>query len=638
MNQVVSKFKDCSVEQLKCVAKQLQDSIEKQFSKDSLILEENTKIQLRRLLCRAQEWNSNAFFVIVVGPVKAGKSTLVNLLAHEKVSPTHFLECTVRPSIISRRKNEEDDCTITSYITSGEPTLELVDSIIDKVKGYEFADLEGIQVESPCVLNEESLENKVAYRLGFDIHENGKVALTSITAPGGDFLQKDIYLIDMPGFDGVKANINDSFYEAVISRADLVIFVQSSNSAINKISEEFCSILTRRNASVPMLFIHNYFEAAYWHTEQECNRVTDGHIAKAQEFFKAMNVVIDKDCFHRINLGKVTDARDESFRSCSEKCRAGFDDILNGADKEFKEIEEKMHLALSTSQGKTRLINCINRTASELSLLKKKLEDRVSVLQELKNKYNEINNLFDETISRLENAYNNRAPYISPLNKRILVESLMTILSPKDGHSAFRPDMGERYSCAVVRETATRIIRKYVDFVQLHITEHFSHDNVLSSINFEVYQSYVNILSEPLKQYTEVLTQINLSAEPCHIYYYDISCHFNVNDNIGHQIRRRLGSAAWEIYKQIEVEYVGLSAHTADGYIPAVFLPKVDSTIKEWVVKQYKKYYDAYKIRLEEIKRTALPKLPNENELEQDKKLIEEINKLLEGLGVTNEA
>lgn len=36
----------------------------------------------------------------------------------------------------------------------------------------------------------------------------------------------------MPGFDGVQANLDKAFYEAIVNRADLVVFVQSSNSAI----------------------------------------------------------------------------------------------------------------------------------------------------------------------------------------------------------------------------------------------------------------------------------------------------------------------------------------------------------------------------------------------------------------------
>lgn len=57
--------------------------------------------QLRKVLNRSKEYADRSFVILVAGPVKSGKSTFVNLVANAFVSPTHFLECTVRPSIIS---------------------------------------------------------------------------------------------------------------------------------------------------------------------------------------------------------------------------------------------------------------------------------------------------------------------------------------------------------------------------------------------------------------------------------------------------------------------------------------------------------------------------------------------------------
>ena len=64
--------------------------------------------QLTKAENRSREYENGSFIVLVVGPVKSGKSTLVNLIANAYVSPTHFLECTVRPSIISQRRAGEE--------------------------------------------------------------------------------------------------------------------------------------------------------------------------------------------------------------------------------------------------------------------------------------------------------------------------------------------------------------------------------------------------------------------------------------------------------------------------------------------------------------------------------------------------
>lgn len=81
---------------------------------------------------------------------------------------------------------------ITPFVTEGEPSMEHVDSIIYHIKGLEFADLNNVQIDTPCLLNEENLDKKVAYRVGIDLGENGKVALTSITTEGGEFLRENI--------------------------------------------------------------------------------------------------------------------------------------------------------------------------------------------------------------------------------------------------------------------------------------------------------------------------------------------------------------------------------------------------------------------------------------------------------------
>ena len=122
--QTYIKLSNSNVESLTVLAEQLEKAFEHKLSIiNGSDLSVDIIEQAKKLLCRAQEWKSEAFFVIVVGPVKSGKSTFVNLLAHEHVSPTHFLECTVRPSIISQKKKLEESSMITPFVTKGEPSM-----------------------------------------------------------------------------------------------------------------------------------------------------------------------------------------------------------------------------------------------------------------------------------------------------------------------------------------------------------------------------------------------------------------------------------------------------------------------------------------------------------------------------------
>ena len=168
------------------------------------------------------EYVNGTFIVLVVGPVKSGKSTLVNLIAGAYVSPTHFFECTVRPSIISK-KREGEECQIHVF-TSEVPQrrVEQIDAIIDTIRGIEqTSTLADIQ-QGTYPLNRTNIEEK-----GLNESLSAKTLITSITTPGGRLMQDNIFIVDMPGFDGSYANIDDPIYDAIAQRADLIIFVQS---------------------------------------------------------------------------------------------------------------------------------------------------------------------------------------------------------------------------------------------------------------------------------------------------------------------------------------------------------------------------------------------------------------------------
>lgn len=246
------------------------------------------------------------------------------------------------------------------------------------------------------MLTSENLDRKVSYRIGLENTENEKVVLTSITAKGGEFLQNNIFLIDMPGFDGVLANLDKPFYEAIVNRADLVVFVQSSNSAINKISEKFCELIRNRNGSIPIYFIHNYFDSAYWHTEGEKKKVTEGHINKALEFFEEQKLIVLPENCKCINLGKVTDARDRIFSNDPQKFLSNYQEMLISEETLFSKMEHELYERISTTQNRTRLKNCISRTILEAEVLRDLLGNRLKVLQDSKQEYDIISALFED--------------------------------------------------------------------------------------------------------------------------------------------------------------------------------------------------------------------------------------------------
>lgn len=351
------------------------------------------KKQLKKVLNRASEYENGSFIVLVVGPVKSGKSTLVNLIADAYVSPTHFLECTVRPSIISKQKEGEENL-ITSF-SSGDTMnkVEHIDSIIDCIRGMESeASLTGMNINIDKVpLTEENIKEKV--ELGLQESLTAETLVTSITTPGGQLLQDNVFVMDMPGFDGKYANIDDPVYETIAQRADLIIFVQSSNSAISKVSKDFLDVLKENNKNVPVCLVHNFFEAAHWHSEEEKQKNNAEQKQFAINEIKALGFNIDEEHCFCINLGKVKDARARNEQG--EYLYADVrEQILQPEADKYTEMEKELYKRVVSHRDEMQLQNCLNRTKQQLEKLEKRLKEELEERQKKIDEYKRVEDDF----------------------------------------------------------------------------------------------------------------------------------------------------------------------------------------------------------------------------------------------------
>ena len=311
--------------------------------------------QLTKAENRSREYENGSFIVLVVGPVKSGKSTLVNLIANAYVSPTHFLECTVRPSIISQRRAGEE-CRITVF-TSEEPTnrVEQIDAIIDTLRGIEKeASLHSIK-KSQFDLTPENIKEKV--ELGLKESLSSETLLTSITTPGGKLMKQDVFIIDMPGFDGEYANIDNPVYDTIAQRADLIIFVQSSHSAISKVSGQFLKKLADNNKDVPVCLIHNVFDSSWWRPEAERAATAQDQKEFAINEIRKQGFNIDeRQCFS-INLGMVHDGRKPAYAATPALARE---------TAEYERIEGVLYDRVINRRDAMRLHVCLSRTRQQI--------------------------------------------------------------------------------------------------------------------------------------------------------------------------------------------------------------------------------------------------------------------------------
>lgn len=347
--------------------------------------------QLRKAENRSKEFKNGTFIILVVGPVKSGKSTLVNLIANAYVSPTHFLECTVRPSIISQRHKEEESKITVFTSEDTADRVEQMDAVIDCIRGImsEESLLDSHIKKSVFELTPENIKEKV--ELGLHESLTSETLVTSITTPGGKLMQKDVFIVDMPGFDGEYANIDNPIYDTVAQRADLIIFVQSSNSAISKVSSQFLKKLSDNNQAVPVCLIHNVFDSSWWRSDEERKaRAADQIRFAIGEIRKKGFNVDEKRCFS-INLGQVEDGRNSNY---SEHPK------LKSEVKLYEQIEMDLYEQVIEQRNAMRLEVCLNRTNQQLAKTIDFIDIELERRSQLKTRYEQAEVEFDKVAGK----------------------------------------------------------------------------------------------------------------------------------------------------------------------------------------------------------------------------------------------
>lgn len=360
--------------------------------------------QLSKAENRSKEYENGTFIVLVVGPVKSGKSTLVNLIANAYVSPTHFLECTVRPSIISQRRDDEE-CKITVFTSEDTSNrIEQIDAIIDCIRGIESEDSQENIHKGVFDLTPENIKQKV--ELGLKDSLSSETLVTSITTPGGKLMKQDVFIVDMPGFDGEYANIDDPVYDTIAQRADLIIFVQSSNSAISKVSGQFLKTLAENNQDVPVCLIHNVFDSSWWRSNEERSAAA----LKQKEFaiceIRKQGFNIDESQCFSINLGKVEDSRKQVYSDIP---------ALKSEAEEYDKVEGILYDRVINRRDSMRLNVSLSRTRQQLDKTVASIDDELNRRSQLSERYELVTAEFAK-INKIPNFQSGLQPLIVDYN------------------------------------------------------------------------------------------------------------------------------------------------------------------------------------------------------------------------------
>ena len=347
------------------------------------LVDEHIKNKLSQLSRRSLEYKNGSFIMLVVGPVKSGKSTLVNLLAHRYVSPTDTLECTVRPSIISN-VNDEYDCKIEIYKARHEGRkAEDLDLIVDELRGIVTEQELGEYLEKDEYTNysDDTVNNVISP----SYNKEDRTIITSITTTGSKLLARGpvdggkIFLADMPGFDGNTSNLNDPLYDAISKRVDLILFVHSSVSAFNLTSASYLEKLREYNEAVPVYLVHNIFDSTYWKNPQDRAHEIDRQVQKEYEEIRSKGFNIESEFISKVNLGKVTDALQGAGAYVE-----GFEEDLQEELRKFEEIEEKLYRKITSNISELRLKRCEDRTRTLRDQLVDTITKEISSLKQKK--------------------------------------------------------------------------------------------------------------------------------------------------------------------------------------------------------------------------------------------------------------
>lgn len=313
-----------------------------------------------------KEFDSTLFFVVIFGPLKAGKSTMVNALAREYVSPVKLgSETTLRPSIIIKSKTGEKG--IEEYFLKPGPLDrdEVFHKIIDSLRGMTNPEeLEKYVYITKSLLSQKNIEMKLSQPLAIE------PLITVIRVPGGDFVNEKTALIDMPGFDGNKSNFEDTpIYKWVIKRTDFLIFIQSSISGISRTTVKFLEEIEKSSKNPPKWLVQNFIDGKHWRNEEERNNEAIKQLNETREaIMQELNLQREELPGTPINLGKASDG---IFESNEEWLVASH----------FKEFENDLNTLLADRRV---IINENNSLNSLINTLKNSFEQTLEMIHNLR--------------------------------------------------------------------------------------------------------------------------------------------------------------------------------------------------------------------------------------------------------------
>lgn len=447
---------------------------------DSIVINEQDRIefpQLRDLvedvkkkLGRSiKQFDSNVSIVIVVGMLKAGKSTLINLFARNvNASPVGFgVDTTLRPVLIkmrdaddlghgeialyfpdkpmAKRQNSEGDVgpDIAGRDKEGEEA-ERLQEIIDALRG--IRDEEIHYRRNAIQLTQDNLRKALCEESRMNDVLPSEPDLVVVNLPyeeSAELLKDGNYLLDMPGLDSANASISllTGRYTGLVRECDMVLCLQSSVAPLNqKALDCFSKVLETRSTATACV-IQNNMSNKPWLTQDAIDAEKQVQRSRAKEVVEKLSQDVP---MYSTNLGQAYAAlleKEKRLRIGNEMPDGIKVDVpLNSTsmqdreasdffkETDFKKLEDAIIDSIRENGSRTRCRHCKDSLSEEVSEAMNQMKERKHMLDtELRDcldqceKWEKIGKLIDD---RKEQGYVFRYEKKVGLRTDILKKSL----------------------------------------------------------------------------------------------------------------------------------------------------------------------------------------------------------------------
>ncbi len=390
------------------IIKSIED-IEKFFNEqEELSNKENLKNLKTDLSTVKKELNSNKYFIAIIGGIKTGKSTLINLLCHKEVSKTQAgVETTKIPLVISA--NSEDKINIYRKKGNIGDNPKITDEdrnlVINYIKGLDEFDENnensiGKEIEDydedklyKYVTDDSSIDNSsmiIAIHLTLD-----KQRLKEYP---NCLLLNDIMIIDTPGLDGVESSIGgkeNNNGDWLLESTDLIFILQSTVSPINKNIKDTLKKINNRNFKSRL--VHNQFSLRDWlEKDKKENWEND---TRKKSIDKALEILDKKGAYTDwVDLAMASDtvfSKEDLVNKKEEYSDKHIEELLKKSN--FSEFEKNTNDELKKTKEKSHFDSCINQIRNlELS------EEIKNILKGIGAKEKENKEKFDKLIESFD--------------------------------------------------------------------------------------------------------------------------------------------------------------------------------------------------------------------------------------------